>query len=413
MTITANWYHCSVKPISRSAGRSAVAAVAYRIGDRLHDERTQTIHDYSRRTGVEASFIIAPNNAPKWAADSEQLWNAAEAAEKRCNSQTAREIELALPSGVSAEVREQITRDFVQHLVDRYGVAVETALHSPSKHGDERNHHAHIVMTTRQVDENGLGKKTRELDDLKQGKIEVLHIREYAADLINAALERSGSDERITHLSLKERGIDQIPTEHLGVEATAKERRGETTRIGDQNREIAEINAKIAAMEKERAELEAQIKEHEESQSLTGFLVKEIKGQIELKNRGLVPWVARTFHLLESIGEQIKNAVKNEHHIDEQAKIDAQIAELETTKQSLLSEENSFLTQQEQLQSAIKNTTVIAFKNEIAENGEIEQKGFGNLTRYITDLAQAVEQKIEYALDAWHNFIDRDHEPER
>lgn len=257
----ANWYHCSVKPVSRSAGRSVVAAAAYRIGERLHDERTQTTHDYTRRSGVEASFIIAPANAPEWASDPERLWNAAEAAENRCNSRTAREVELALPSGVSAENCEQITRDFAEHLVERYGVAVMVALHEPSRYGDDRNHHAHILITTRRMDEEGLGKKTRELDDQTTGKAEVLHIREYAADLINEALANAGSDEQIDHRSFKDRGIDQIPTKHLSLEALAMEKRGERSGQGDRNREAKQTNQTISALTQEREELDRQIAE--------------------------------------------------------------------------------------------------------------------------------------------------------
>jgi hypothetical protein len=213
----ADFYHCSVKPISRSAGRSAVAAAAYRIGESLHDERTDITHDYTRRKGVEESFIIAPANAPDWTNDPERLWNAAEAAENRCNSRTAREAELALPHEVGMKGREQITRDFAEHLADRYGVAVMVALHEPSKHGDDRNYHAHILFTTRRMNGDGLGEKTRELDDKKTGVAEILHIREYAADLINDALEKTGSGERVDHRSFKDRGIDQEPTEHLGL----------------------------------------------------------------------------------------------------------------------------------------------------------------------------------------------------
>ena len=98
----ASWYHCSVKPVSRSAGRSVVAAAAYRLGECLHDERYATVHDYTRRRGVECAFTVAPADAPEWAHNPEGLWNAAERAETRKNSTVAREVELALPSFLSA-----------------------------------------------------------------------------------------------------------------------------------------------------------------------------------------------------------------------------------------------------------------------------------------------------------------------
>ena len=74
-------YHCSIKTVSRSGGRSAVAAAAYRAGEKLKDERCGLLCDYSRKQGVEHSEIVAPENAPAWATDREALWNAAEAAE--------------------------------------------------------------------------------------------------------------------------------------------------------------------------------------------------------------------------------------------------------------------------------------------------------------------------------------------
>jgi len=261
MTQAASWYHCSVKPVKRSIGRSAVAAAAYRSGECLHDEQTDLTHDYTRKKGVEASFIIAPDHAPDWAKDTGKLWNAAEAAEKRINSQTAREIELALPASVSAAERAGIARDLAAHLVERYGVAVGVALHEPSRQGDDRNHHAHILMTTRRMGAEGLTEKTRELDDKKTGSKEVLHIREYAAELINAALADAGSSERVDHRSFKDRGIEQLPTQHLGVEAAAMERRGRQSDRGDLNREIAERNQTLGELTEERGELDRQIAE--------------------------------------------------------------------------------------------------------------------------------------------------------
>jgi MobA/MobL family len=123
--MTASWYHCSVKPVSRSAGRSVVAAAAYRLGTRLHDEHYATTHDYTRRRGVEAAFSVMSADAPKWAHNPEHLWNAAERAETRKNSTLAREVELALPALLSPGDRQRITEQFAAALVER------TALRCP------------------------------------------------------------------------------------------------------------------------------------------------------------------------------------------------------------------------------------------------------------------------------------------
>ena len=235
-----------MKVIGRSAGRSAVAAAAYRSGLSLHDQRTDLTHDYTRRSGVENTFIVAPDHAPSWAHDWGKLWNHAEASENRSNSQVAREWEIALPAAVSAEKRHGIARQFSAHLVERYGVAVAVALHEPSSHGDGRNYHAHILMTTRRMGAEGLGEKTRELVNKTTGAKEIAHLREYLAELINRSLADSGSSsERVDHRSHKERGIEQLPTQHLGVEASAMERKKKRSRLGDLNREITEGNQRI------------------------------------------------------------------------------------------------------------------------------------------------------------------------
>ena len=87
-------YHLSVQTISRDQGRSCVAAAAYRSGEKLHDEKQDLYHDYTKKKGVE-SEIIVPLDTPSWVNDREKLWNEVDKAETRCNSRTAREINIA------------------------------------------------------------------------------------------------------------------------------------------------------------------------------------------------------------------------------------------------------------------------------------------------------------------------------
>lgn len=222
-------YHLSVKTISRSAGRSATAAAAYRAGDKITDERTGEIHDYTRKGGIESIDIILPSNAPEWASDRSALWNAAEQAETRKNSTVAREFEIALPDELDAEERRRLAVDFARELVDRHGLAADVAIHAPNKHGDEKNHHAHILVSTRRLTADGFTEKTRELDDRKTGEVE--RWRERFATLQNERLEKNGNAERVDHRSLKAQGIDREPTRHLGPSATGYERRtGEQSR---------------------------------------------------------------------------------------------------------------------------------------------------------------------------------------
>ena len=100
-------FHLQINTVSRSAGRSATAAAAYRAGEKIVDERTGEIHDYTRKGGVEASALFAPAGSPEWAADRAQLWNSAEGAENRKNSTVAREFVIALPAELSAGERQE------------------------------------------------------------------------------------------------------------------------------------------------------------------------------------------------------------------------------------------------------------------------------------------------------------------
>ena len=243
---TATWYHSTMKTVSRSKGRSVVAAAAYRLSECLHDELHNITHDYRRKRGVEAKFTLAPADAPVWVHDAEALWNAAEQAEKRINSTVGREIELALPAFLSPKERQQIVERFAGELVNRYKVAVTVAIHSPSREGDDRNFHAHILFTTREMTPDGLGCKTRILDAKATGKKEVVTLRALAADIINDALAAANSDTRVDHRSFAERGIEREGTIHLGPNATSLERRGEATRGGDYNRHVEDYNQQLA-----------------------------------------------------------------------------------------------------------------------------------------------------------------------
>jgi ATP-dependent exoDNAse (exonuclease V) alpha subunit len=216
-------YHLSVKTISRSAGRSATAAVAYRTASKITDQRTGEVHDYTRKSGVEYIKLVLPENAPSWSINREELWNAAEQAETRKNSTVAREFEVALPSELSDSERQRLALDFAQEIVERHGCIADVAIHAPGKGGDHRNHHAHILCSTRKLTQEGFGAKTRELDDRSSG--EVIRWRERFADLQNQRFQENGIDAQVDHRSLEAQGIEREPTRHLGVAATGYERR--------------------------------------------------------------------------------------------------------------------------------------------------------------------------------------------
>lgn len=230
-------YHLSAKIISRKAGRSATAAAAYRAGVEITDERTGEIHDYRRKAGVEHAEIVIPS-ASDWEPTRAELWNAAELKNKRADAQVAREFVVALPDELSTADRQRLAVDFAREIADRYSVAADVAIHAPSRDGDDRNHHAHILTTTNRVEGHKLGNKARELDLVAHnmgGKIgqanEIDRLRARWAELTNERLRDAGHEARIDHRSHAERGIEAEPTQHLGPTATAIERRtGEPSR---------------------------------------------------------------------------------------------------------------------------------------------------------------------------------------
>lgn len=216
-------YHLSVKTISRSAGRSATAAAAYRAGVEIADTRTGEVHDYRRKGGVEHTELVLPVGAPEWAQDRAALWNAAEVAEVRKNSTVAREFEIALPSELSGEARRALAVDFAREIVGRHGCAVDVAIHEPGQAGDSRNHHAHLLLSTRRLGGDGFTDKTRELDQRQSGEVD--YWRSRYAELQNERLMDAGLSVRVDHRSLKAQGVDREPTRHLGVGAVGYERR--------------------------------------------------------------------------------------------------------------------------------------------------------------------------------------------
>jgi Ti-type conjugative transfer relaxase TraA len=228
-------YHLSMKPITRSSGRSAVAASAYRAGECLTNERDGLTHDYTRKAGIEHAEIVLPKGSTaEWARDRSALWNTAEAAEKRIDARVAREFEIALPHELTPEERLEATRAFAQSLADRYGTAVDFAIHSPNGETDIRNHHAHLMMSVRGLTEAGLGEKTileREnawllSRNLPTSMMQLKDIRRDWEGIANEALAQAGHDIRIDHRSHQDRGLEIEPTEHMGVYATQMERRG-------------------------------------------------------------------------------------------------------------------------------------------------------------------------------------------
>lgn len=242
-------FHFSAKIISRKAGRSATASAAYRAGEKIIDQRTGEIHDYTRRGGVEHSEVLMPSSS-NWMPSRSELWNATELKNKRADAQVAREFVVALPDELSPSERTQLALCFAREIADTYNVAADVAIHAPSQEGDDRNHHAHILTTTNRIDGNKLGNKVRELDLVAHtmgGKFgqanEIDRLRERWAERANQALEQAGHHGvRIDHRSLEAQGIDRVPSSHLGPTVTGMERKGKPTKV------VQKVEEQVAEM---------------------------------------------------------------------------------------------------------------------------------------------------------------------
>lgn len=233
-------YHFSVQVIGRKAGRSAVAAAAYRAGERLHDERLDRDHDFRARAGVEHSEIILPENAPEEWRDRERLWNDVEAIEVRKDAQLAREVEFAIPRKMSKAEGIELARDFVQtEFVDR-GMVADLNVHWDIGVDGQPKPHAHVMLTLREATPGGFGQKVREWNDHEN----VERWRERWADHVNLALAELDIDARIDHRSLEAQGIELEPQSKIGGPAQRMERDGLEADRAELHREIARENGK-------------------------------------------------------------------------------------------------------------------------------------------------------------------------
>jgi ATP-dependent exoDNAse (exonuclease V) alpha subunit len=251
-----------VKSVSRARGSSAVGKAAYDARERLRDERRHRTFDYRARGGLEHAEILAPNSAnpdrSDWTSDRATLWNRAEAAETRKNARVAREYIVALPHELTAEQRLALARQFAHGIADRYGTVVDLAVHRPPPGGDPRNHHAHVLSTTRELTDAGLGCKSAiELSDtarrargLPRAAEELRILRRYWADLANERLRAANIEARLDPRRLEQQGILRIPQRPLSRAVIAIERQGGHSYVAEWNRRE---QAALRAQQLERA----------------------------------------------------------------------------------------------------------------------------------------------------------------
>lgn len=273
-----NIYHFSLHIIGRSKGRSIVAASAYRSGEKLYEIETGRYRAYRIKEDIVYTDIILPKNAPAEYADRAILWNSVQKIEKNKNARLAKELDVALPITENVETHKAIMKEYGQYLADQ-GMCVDLAIHKT-----KNNPHGHFLLTVRSIGEDGQwlpkakkvnildeagnriplldedGKQKKDRQGRKQWKSKDCRITDWGdrntllkwrikwAEVCNQYL---APENRIDHRSNKERGLDEIPTIHLGAAATALERKGIATELGAKNKEIKEINAYIKSVNDE------------------------------------------------------------------------------------------------------------------------------------------------------------------
>lgn len=349
-------YHCNIGIVSRGKGKSAVAAAAYRSGEKITNEWDGMTHDYTRKRGVVHTEILLPPHAPPSFSDRATLWNSVELYEKAGNAQLAREIDAALPIELSREEQIRLVREYCSSQFVSRGMCVDFAIHDT----DSGNPHCHIMLTMRPLDERGAwaakSKKEYDLDEngerisLPSGRYKTHKVdltgwndkgnallwRKAWADISNAYLERAGSPERIDHRSNAERGIDELPTVHMGVAACQMEKKGIATEKGELNRNIQkanrlirEIRAQIGKLKEWIGELfkarEAAPEQPPQSPGLANLLMKYLSVQREKSRKYSQSWQRQ--HAADEL-KTVAKAVNylSEHGISTLAELDAALS---------------------------------------------------------------------------------------
>ena len=349
-------YHWNIGIVSRGKGKSAVAAAAYRSGEKLTNEWDGMTHDYTRKGGVVHTEIMLPPHAPPSFSDRSTLWNSVELYEKAGNAQLAREIDAALPIELSREEQIRLVREYCSSQFVSRGMCVDFAIHDT----DSGNPHCHIMLTMRPLDERGAwaakSKKEYDLDEngerirLPSGRYKTHKVdltgwndkgnallwRKAWADISNAYLERAGHPERIDHRSNAERGIDELPTVHMGVAACQMEKKGIATEKGELNRNIQkanrlirEIRAQIGKLKEWIGELfkarETAPEQPPQSPGLANLLMKYLSVQREKSRKYSQSWQRQ--HAADEL-KTVAKAVNylSEHGISTLAELDAALS---------------------------------------------------------------------------------------
>jgi hypothetical protein len=282
-------YYYAMARVGRGGGKGVVASAAYlsraqyrdEVHDRVYDERAH-VHDERALAIAAASHYIGrkgrhgvdrdpplfeglygPPGAPEWTRGKENIerfWNEAERAENHPRAQLAESVIIGLPHELSLQQNVWLLQDHIREFT-RQGRVVQLAIHAPDRAGDQRNLHAHLLISTRGVDEHGMKPyKTKEQQERYLGRSDYLdHLRENWGHVANRHLARHGFAAGLDHRSYERQGSGREAHWHIGPGDMRKERQGERTRFGDHNRAVTERNAEREAIGQEIRHLEVEI----------------------------------------------------------------------------------------------------------------------------------------------------------
>lgn len=272
-------YHFHLTQIKRSEGKTAMAAAAYRAGEKLHSDYYGFDYDYTRKSGVVHTEIMLPPHAPKEYADRKTLWDAVEKAERGKKAQLAHSFDIALQTEFSMEENIALARQFVSEQLVARGMIADLGVHLPDKDDVTENPHFHVMCPIRPLNPDGtwgLKQRREYVLDEHGNRIEDMNgnyvfnavpttnwsqpktleeMRQAWAEMCNRRFEAKGFECRIDHRSYERQGIEQVPTTHEGPNVRKMEAKGIQTEKGKLNRWIRNVNRSFANLKARLAAL--------------------------------------------------------------------------------------------------------------------------------------------------------------
>ena len=311
MVIDMAIFHMSFSNISAGKGRSAIASAAYRSGEKLFDDKEGRNYFYAR-TVMPESFILTPQNAPEWASDREQLWNEVEKKDRKSNSRYAKEFNVALPVELNEDEQKELLKKYVQENFVDQGMVADVAIHRDNPD----NPHAHVMLTNRPFNPDGtwgLKSKRENILDENGNKIytgnsrfpksrkvwlvdwdkkeKINQWRHNWAVSVNQVLEQKNIPDRISEKSFADQDIDEVATQHEGINSKRHERKEFNQQVKEQRRAQAKYH-----------NLDQKIRNHEHFDALTDELSFSEK------------------HTIRDLSQQLKTYVDLEH-LDDKARM--------------------------------------------------------------------------------------------